>query len=194
VSVRWPGSVHYVCMWTGIVLSCIHLSTQHKIESTILIAHEAHYAAANSGGIYKLYDTVALLTYIGSGRRSKLLEPDVKVRNISLGPIAKKIDSKAEFGEALWEDHIGATLKAIRELRFEIVDVSQQLQPVIRGGGDVIGQDGPTDVIWVMSLLLIIRTIGMLGSKSSDSRRPEDNRKAHSRLLESHLEDITTII
>jgi len=71
------------------------------------------------------------------------LEPDVKVHSISLGPIAKKIDSKAEFEEALWEGHIDATLKAISELRFEIVDILQQLQPVMRRGCDVIGQDGP---------------------------------------------------
>ena len=46
-------------------------------------------------------------------------EITVSIRNIDLGSIVKKIDSKAEFGTVNWEGHIDATLKGIRELKPE---------------------------------------------------------------------------
>jgi hypothetical protein len=122
-----------------------------------------------------------------------LSEPNVAVHNIDLGSIAKKIDSQAEFGNAVWEGHIDATLIGISKLKPEIVDALKRLQPQIGRGNKVLGQDGPTDVIWIISLLFIIRTIGILGSKSSDNRLKE-NRKAHAELLQTYIEDINTII
>jgi hypothetical protein len=123
-----------------------------------------------------------------------LSETIVKVHNIDLGSIAKQIDSKAGFWSTNWEGHIDATLKGIRELKSDIVDALQRLQPEIGRGDNALGQDGPTDVIWIISLLFAIRTIGMLGSKSNDNRRSEENRKKHAKLLETYFEDIHTII
>jgi hypothetical protein len=118
----------------------------------------------------------------------------VKIGNIDLGSIAKHIDSKAEFGKDIWEGHIDATLKGIGELRPDIVRALQQFQPEIGRGNNGLGQDGPTDVMWIISLLLIIRTIGMLGSKGIDKRRSEKNMKEHARLLERYIEDVNRII
>jgi hypothetical protein len=112
-----------------------------------------------------------------------LSETIVKVHNIDLGSIAKQIDSKAGFWNTNWEGHIDATLKGIRELKSDIVDALQRLQPEIGRGDNALGQDGPTDVVWTISLLFAIRTIGMLGSKSNDNRRSE-----------TYFEDINTII
>jgi hypothetical protein len=118
----------------------------------------------------------------------------IKIDNIDLGLIAKQIDSKAEFGIASWEGHIDATLKGIHELKNDIVSVLQQFQPEIGRGNKGLGQDGPTDVMWIMSLLFIIRTIGILGSKCTDKRRSEENRKEHARLLRRYIEDVNRII
>lgn len=103
-------------------------------------------------------------------------EPDVKVHNIDLGSIAKIIDSQAEFENTVWEGHIYATLRGISKLKPEIVDALKRLQPNIGRGNKILGQDGPTDVIWIISLLFIIRTIGILGSKSGDNHRLKENR------------------
>lgn len=97
----------------------------------------------------------------------------VSIGNIDLGSIVKKIDSKAEFGTVIWEGHIDATLKGIWELKPAIVRVLQQFQPEIGRGNNELGQGGPTDVMWIISLLFIIRTIGILGSKRTDNRRSE---------------------
>jgi hypothetical protein len=63
----------------------------------------------------------------------------------------------------------------------------QRLQTDIGRENNALGQDSPTDVIWVISFLLIIRTIGILRSKSIDNSRPEENSKALARLLETYL-------
>jgi hypothetical protein len=118
----------------------------------------------------------------------------IKIGNIDLGSIAKQIDQKAEFREAFWEEHIDATLKGIQELKPDIVRALWEFQPEIGRRNNGLGQDGPTDVIWIISLLFIIRTIGMLGSKSTDNRRPEENKREHVRLLQRYIEDINTII
>jgi len=118
----------------------------------------------------------------------------VKIGNIDLGSIAKQIDPKAEFREASWKEHIDATLGAIRELKREIVLALEEFQPEIGRGNSGLGPDGPTDVMWIISLLFIIRTIGILGSKSTDNRRPEENKREHARLLERYIENINTII
>jgi hypothetical protein len=118
----------------------------------------------------------------------------VKIGNIDLGSIAKQIDSKAQFKEASWEEHIDATLKGIRELKGEIVLALQEFQPEIGRGDKALGPDGPTDVIWIISLIFIIRTIGILGSKSTDNRRSEENKREHARLLEQYIEDVNTTI
>ena len=116
------------------------------------------------------------------------------IDNIDMGSIAKQVDSKAEFGNVIWERHVDATLRGIRELKPDIVLALQQLQTEIGRRNNALGQDGPTDVIWIISVLFIIRTIGMIGSKSTDERRSEENRKEHAKLLERYIEDVNAII
>ena len=70
-----------------------------------------------------------------------------------MGSIAKQIDSKAQFKEASWEEHIDATLNGIRELKGEIVLALQEFQPEIGRGDKALGPDGPTDVIWIMDYI-----------------------------------------
>jgi hypothetical protein len=119
----------------------------------------------------------------------------VKIGNIDLGSIAKQINQKAEFRDTpIWEEHIDATLKGIRELKREIALALQEFQTDIGRGNNGLGLDKPTDVIWIISLLFIIRTIGILGSKSTDNRRSGENKKEHARLLERYIKDINTII
>jgi hypothetical protein len=118
----------------------------------------------------------------------------VRVHNIDIGSIAKQFNSKAGFRNDAWNGHIDAALNGIQESKPDIVDGLEQLQPKIGRGNSALGQDGPTDVIWIISLVFITRTIGILGSKGSDERRSEENRKEHARLLERYLEDINTII
>jgi hypothetical protein len=55
----------------------------------------------------------------------------VRIGSIDLGSVAKQIDQKAEFRETIWEIHIDATLKGIRELKYDIVRALWEFQPEI---------------------------------------------------------------
>jgi hypothetical protein len=68
--------------------------------------------------------------------------------------------------EKPFEKNILMQHREFGELKREIALALQEFQPEIGRG---VGPDGPTDVIWIISFLFIIRTIGILGSKSTDN-------------------------
>ena len=85
---------------------------------------------------------------------------------------------KGQNLEKPFEEHIDATLKGIQELKPDIVRALWEFQPEIGRRNNGLGQDGPTDVIWIISLLFIIRTIGMLELKAliiDDRKRIKEN-------------------
>ena len=110
-----------------------------------------------------------------------------KVDDIDYGLLCKELESKAEFKDATWEGHVSSVLKGMSEIQEGLVDASKKLSEILGRDSDNLGDDGPTDVIWTISIILVTRTIGMLSSKSRDFSRTGENREAHKRLLKRYI-------
>lgn len=110
------------------------------------------------------------------------------IGNIDYGQLCKAFEAAQHLrGTDTWDSYLSSIVNALSEIKLEIISASiQTAQQQNRGQGS-LGTDPPTDIIWVISIILALRTIGMLESKARDSRRPQENRDAHALLVGHYL-------
>ena len=117
----------------------------------------------------------------------------VRIGDIDLGCIARQFNDRAGFTGQTMESHIEDVARALNELKLELTRAVEKLYSAI-GRGQIVAGDGPTDLIWILSLTLMVRTLGMLGSKSKDLNRDQANRSEHNRFLDRYLLDVNQIL
>lgn len=89
---------------------------------------------------------------------------------------------------------LDSVLKAVKSMSSELFTALMLIEKKREDYVD-LGKDSPTDLYWVLSVLFVLRTIGMLYSKSTDNNRTSNNRSAHKQLLDRYvsvLEEIST--
>ncbi len=108
------------------------------------------------------------------------------IGQIDYGYIARTFDSGCAFpGEAEWDTHFDCVLRGLSSVRKEIIKAARALAAE-RKTDARIGDDAPTDLIQAISITLVLRTMGMLVSKSRDHNRTQINRDAHGELAQRY--------
>lgn len=119
---------------------------------------------------------------------SKFLIDDV---NFEL--LVKKLEANAFFtNNQSWEEMFDSILKALKAMKNDLVSASMLLEKR-RENFEELGKDRPTDLQWTLSLLFVIRTIGMLYSKSTSEKRTFKNNRSHKQLLDHYFEILQSI-
>lgn len=110
-----------------------------------------------------------------------------QIDGIDYGKIAKAFNGNAHFKERdTWENYFDEIITSLRTLRADIVAASQATATNL-GRGKLVGGDVPTDIVWAMSIVLVMRTLAMLQSKAKDSIRDDSNRKVHGLFVERYV-------
>lgn len=81
-----------------------------------------------------------------------------------------------------WERHYSSILSGLEKIKEEVIGAAMKLSAQ-RSGYESLGEDATTDLMWVLSLLFVKRTIDMLTLKSTNEAKDEKYRIAHQNLL-----------
>lgn len=110
------------------------------------------------------------------------------IGDIDYGQLCKAFEAAQHLNvQDGWDGYLSSILNALSKIKLEIINASKQTAQQLNRGQGSLGTDHPTDIIWVMSIILALRTIGMLESKARDSRRLQENRDAHRLLVDHYL-------
>lgn len=111
-----------------------------------------------------------------------------EIHGIDYGHLCIELESRSRFKSYdTWDGFISSILKALYEMKGEIINASKKTSKSLGRGFTQLGTDPPTDLIWSMSIIFVMRTISMLESKSQDPDRSPENRNAHIQILKRYL-------
>ena len=115
------------------------------------------------------------------------------IDDLDYGTLLKKLEGKALFlnGQS-WEEMFDSMLKALESMRRELIEASKSIEKK-RENNVELGKDSPTDLYWALSVLFVLRIIGMLYSKSTDNNRTSNNQLAHKQLLDRYVSGLQEI-
>lgn len=106
----------------------------------------------------------------------------------------REMEDKAKFQKVTWEDHYCHVLMGICKMREEIVEASMNLSEARKKDKPPLGYDPPTDIMWVLSIIFVLRTIEMLNLKSTNKKESTEDRQAHTNLLKKYVSILNKII
>lgn len=109
------------------------------------------------------------------------------IDDVDYGTLLKKLEGTALFlsGQS-WEEMFDSVLKALESMGSELIEASKSIEKK-RENNVELGKDSPTDLYWALSVLFVLRTIGMLYSKSTNSSRSSNNQLAHEQFLKRYI-------
>ncbi len=111
-----------------------------------------------------------------------------KINEIDYGQLSRLIEDRAKYRELdSWEGHFTSIVRSLDKSQKELVESAIEISKNLNRESPVLGEDGPTDINWLLSILFVFRTISMLESKSRDPNRSPENQNAHKGILENYL-------
>ncbi|MGD0396496.1 MAG: hypothetical protein ABSB26_06260 [Nitrososphaerales archaeon] len=133
---------------------------------------------------------------MGEMPNSKLMKEiqNCQIKGIDYGKIAKAFNDNSKFkNKDTWGNYFTEIIKAMESIRNDVLTASQATSTNL-GRGKVAGYDLPTDIIWAMSAIMIMRTLGILESKARDKKRASENREAHKNSAEEYIKMLQELI
>lgn len=110
------------------------------------------------------------------------------IGNIDYGQLCKAFEAAQHLKVPNnWDGYLSSIVNALIEIKLQIINASKQTAQQLNRGQGSLGPDPPTDIMWVISIILALRTIGILESKARDSTRLQENRDAHRLLVDDYL-------
>ena len=111
-----------------------------------------------------------------------------ELEDIDYGHLCREFSNATKLKDRdSWDGYVSSILSGLNAVKAEIINAYQQTCQKLNRGSGPLGFDHPTDVMWVISIILAMRTIGILKSKASDARRRRENRAAHRLLVDHYL-------
>ena len=105
------------------------------------------------------------------------------IEGINYNEMWRHLETESRFIDNVpWERHYQSILSGLEKIKEDVITAAMKLSTQ-RSEYECLGEDGTTDLIWVLSLLFIKRTIDMLKLKSSNEAKDEKYRIAHQNLL-----------
>jgi hypothetical protein len=95
-----------------------------------------------------------------------------------------------------WNDYYLQVIEALQKISDKVLSKAQILNDR-RKNYESLGGDAPTDICWVLSIMLAKRTLDMLWMKSNHERikqrgenRSKENCESHNILLKKYIENL----
>ncbi len=117
-----------------------------------------------------------------------------KINEIDYGQLSRLIECRAKYKDPdSWEGHFSAIIRGLDKSQKELVESAIEISSNLKRGIPPLGQDAPTDIIWLLSILFVFRTLAMLQAKSRDPAISPENQNAHRVILEHYVHIINNL-